>query len=128
MFSLLLMSAMAGTSFAADYGLPANIQDGNILHCFNWSAKDVKAALPEIAAAGFGSVQLSPLQRPDVNATGTSWHDLYRPYDLAFKSSGFCTEQDLKDLCAEAAKYGIKVVVDVVANHVDKTNGYHDPF
>lgn len=128
MFSLLLMSAMAGTSFAADYGLPANIQDGNILHCFNWSAKDVKAALPEIAAAGFGSVQLSPLQRPDVNATGTSWHDLYRPYDLAFKSSGFCTEQDLKDLCAEASKYGIKVVVDVVANHVDKTNGYHDPF
>ncbi len=128
MFSLLLMSAMAGASFAADYGLPANIQDGNILHCFNWSAKDVKAALPEIAAAGFGSVQLSPLQRPDVKATGTSWHDLYRPYDLAFKSSGFCTEQDLKDLCSEAAKYGIKVVVDVVANHVDKTNGYHDPF
>lgn len=113
-------------AMAEDYGLPANIQDGNILHCFNWPASSVKAALPEIAAAGFGSVQLSPLQRSDVKANGTEWHSLYRPYDLAFKSSNFCSESDLKELCAEASKYGIKVIVDVVANHVDKTAGYHD--
>lgn len=123
--ALLAIAASLGVQ-AADYGLPAGIQDGNILHCFNWSAKEVKAALPQIASAGFGSVQLSPLQRTDVKATGSSWHDLYRPYDLAFKSSGFCTEQDLKDLCSAADEYGIKVVVDVVANHVDKTAGYHD--
>ena len=112
-------------SWGADYGLPATIQEGNILHCFNWPAKDVKAALPQIAAAGFGSVQLSPLQRPDAK-TGENWSSLYRPYDLAFKSSAFCTEQDLKDLCEAAKEYGIKVIVDVVANHVDKTAGYHD--
>lgn len=111
--------------WAADYGLPSQIQQGNILHCFNWPAKDVEAALPQIASAGFGSVQLSPLQRGDVK-TGSSWHDLYRPYDLAFKSSGYCSEQDLKDLCSAAAEYGIKIIVDVVANHVDKTSGYHD--
>lgn len=33
---------------------------------------------------------------------------------------------DLKALCEEAATYGIKIIVDVVANHVDKTAGYHD--
>lgn len=115
-------------AIAEDYGLPANIQDGNILHCFNWSANTIKAALPEIAAAGFGTVQMSPLQRPDTKATGSEWHNLYRPYDLSFKSSSFCTETDLKELCAEAEKYGIKVIVDVVANHVDKTSGYHDPW
>ena len=65
-------------SWGADYGLPAAIQEGNILHCFNWPAKDVEAALPQIAAAGFGSVQLSPLQRPDAKV-GYAWHDLYRP-------------------------------------------------
>ncbi|MDE6559233.1 MAG: starch-binding protein [Muribaculaceae bacterium] len=118
---------ICAASMGADYGLPADIQDGNILHCFNWTAKEVKAELPNIAAAGFGSVQLSPLQRPDIRL-GSSWHDLYRPYDLAFKSSSYCTEQDLKDLCTEAEKYGIKVIVDVVANHVDKTAGYHDPW
>ena len=112
-------------NLAADYGLPTEIQQGNILHCFNWTANEIKAELPNIAAAGFGSVQLSPLQRPDIR-TGSSWHDLYRPYDLAFKSSSFCSENDLKNLCTEAAKYGIKVIVDVVANHVDKTSGYHD--
>ncbi|MDE5868986.1 MAG: alpha-amylase, partial [Muribaculaceae bacterium] len=125
LYSLLLgMFAFQSVS-AADYGLPANIQDGNILHCFNWPAKDVKAALPQIAAAGFGAVQLSPLQRPDAKV-GNVWADLYRPYDLAFKTSSFCSEQDLKDLCSAAATYGIKVIVDVVANHVDKTAGYHD--
>ena len=123
--SLMLGLMTIPASWGADYGLPATIQEGNILHCFNWPAKDVKAALPQIAAAGFGSVQLSPLQRPDAK-TGENWSSLYRPYDLAFKSSAFCTEQDLKDLCEAAKEYGIKVIVDVVANHVDKTAGYHD--
>lgn len=123
-----IMSIFSCSSMlAADYGLPADIQQGNILHCFNWPAKEVKAALPQIAAAGFGSVQLSPMQRADVSV-GSEWHNLYRPYDLAFKSSSYCSEQDLKDLCTEAAKYGIKIIVDIVANHVDKTSGYHDPW
>lgn len=125
---LAIVLALAGTGMgrAADYGLPANIQDGNILHCFNWSMNQVKEELPNIAAAGFGSVQLSPLQRADIRS-GESWSALYRPYDMAFKSSSFMGgEAELRALCSEAEKYGIKVIVDVVANHVDKTSGYHD--
>ena len=126
--ALLMLACSFGASpmlSANDYGIPEGIQEGNILHCFNWTASQVKAELPSIAAAGFGSVQISPCQRPDIRE-GSSWHDLYRPYDLAFKGSSYCSEQDLKDLCSEAAKYGIKIIVDVVANHVDKTTGYHD--
>lgn len=125
LYSLLFGMLSSASAFGADYGLPSGIQEGNILHCFNWPAKDVEAALPQIAAAGFGSVQLSPLQRPDAKV-GYAWHDLYRPYDLAFKSSSWTSEADLKSLCAKAKEYGIKVIVDVVANHVDKTAGYHD--
>lgn len=125
MFSLLLLMGLCGTSWSADYGLPSEIQDGNILHCFNWPIKEIKAELANIAAAGFGSIQISPCQRGDVSV-GSPWHDLYRPYDLAFKSSGYCSEADLQSLCQEAANYGIKIIVDVVANHVDKTAGYHD--
>lgn len=124
-FSLLLLTGLCGTSWSADYGLPSEIQDGNILHCFNWPIKEIKAELANIAAAGFGSIQISPCQRGDVSV-GSPWHDLYRPYDLAFKSSGYCSEADLQSLCQEAANYGIKIIVDVVANHVDKTAGYHD--
>lgn len=126
-FFLALMLAMssAGMLVAADYGLPASIQEGNILHCFDWTMAEVKAELPAIAEAGFGAVQLSPIQRPDAGP-GSPWHDLYRPYDIAFKSSRMGSADDLKALCEEAATYGIKIIVDVVANHVDKTAGYHD--
>ena len=127
MMALLCMAAVNPPGSAQSYGLPANIQDGNILHCFNWPINEVKNELPTIAAAGFGSVQVSPLQRPDVKVN-SPWHDLYRPYDLSFKSSSFCSESDIKALCSEAANYGIKIIVDVVANHVDKTAGYHDPW
>lgn len=122
MMSLAFLPGLA----TGDYNLPDNIQEGNILHCFNWSMADVKAELQSIAEAGFGSVQLSPLQRDDVQA-GYAWHDLYRPYDLSFKaSSGMGSADDLKSLCEAAEGYGIKIIVDVVANHVDKTAGYHD--
>lgn len=66
LLSLAMLSfGFAGLS-AADYGIPAGIQEGNILHCFNWTPAEVKADLPNIAAAGYGSVQLSPCQRPDI--------------------------------------------------------------
>ena len=126
---MMSVAVLAATNVAAaqNYGLPSGIQQGNILHCFNWTANEVKAELQAIAQAGFGSVQISPCQRPDVKP-GSPWHDLYRPYDLSFKSSSYCSEEDLRSLCSEASKYGIKIIVDVVANHVDKTAGYHDPW
>ena len=58
-------------STSASYGLASKIEDGNILHCFNWTLNDIKNELPNIAAAGFTSVQTSPLQPH--NASGT-WY------------------------------------------------------
>lgn len=126
------MALLAGTCLQAQtqsqYGLPKDIQDGNILHCFNWPLATVEANLQSIAEAGFGAVQVSPLQRKSVVGS-TVWYDLYRPYDYAFQStSGMGSAEALSSLCNEAKKYGIKVIVDVVANHVDKSSGYHDPW
>lgn len=126
--SKLLLSFCVGVSaltFSSEtFGdtLPERIEDGNILHCFNWSIKEVKDNLQNIADAGFGAVQLSPMQRPSAEP-GDNWSDLYRPYDLSFQNSGAMgTLADLKDLCESAQQLGIKVIVDVVANHLDKTN------
>lgn len=108
--------------YAADYGLPERIEDGNILHCFNWSINEVRQNLQNIAESGFGAVQLSPMQRPSAK-TGDAWNDLYRPYDLSFQASeAMGSLEDLKNLCNEAKEYGIKIIVDVVANHLDKAN------
>lgn len=126
---LLALFFLPGHAQTYDYGLPADIQKGNILHCFSWNVNDIKAELPRIAEAGFGAIQISPMQHGDFT-TSTVWYDVYRPYDFAFfGNSAQGSEQNLRDLCSEAAKYGIKIVMDVVFNHVDgwpssKTSGH----
>ena len=118
----MLFALSGGSALAADYGLASNPQDGTILHCFDWTLNQIKAELPNIAAAGFTSVQTSPLQG---NAgSGAEWYYAYQPYDLCIASSGMGTKSDLQALCAEADKYGIKVIVDVVANHLNGSMDY----
>ena len=113
---------------AQNYALPDKIEEGNILHCFSWPMKYITEELPNIAAAGFGSIQISPLQRPDINE-GWTWYTIYLPYDYhVFNSPGMGSREDLRTLCSEADKYGIKIIVDVVINHVNKTEPYYNPW
>ena len=102
-------------SEAGSYGLANNIQDGVILHCFDWKYSDITAELPNIAAAGFTSVQTSPAQ-PDGSG---AWYWLYQPKGFYIGNNGLGTKAELTTLCSEAEKYGIKVIVDVVANHLN---------
>lgn len=108
------------TSNAAEstvyYGLADDIQDGTILHCFDWTYQQIIDELPDIAKAGFTSVQTSPAQQGVVG--NSIWYYLYQPNGFYIGNSGLGSENDLKRLCSEADKYGIKVIVDVVANHL----------
>lgn len=114
-------SAAAKTATGAeDYGLPADINDGNILHCFNWKYNDIKSSLKSIAEAGFKAVQTSPAQQPD---TGGKWYWLYMPLGFYIGQSDLGGKNELQSLCSEAKKYGIKVIVDVVANHLSGDHG-----
>ena len=132
---LVMLFTMASNIFADNkYGLKDNIQDGVILHCFDWTLADIQAEIPNIAKAGFTAVQTSPVH--ERAGKGSVWYDVYRPYDFKI-GNGLGSEADLKALCAEAHKYGVKVIVDVVANHTDHPNVaerlkdeslYHDRF
>ncbi|MGN0452302.1 MAG: starch-binding protein [Ruminococcus sp.] len=102
-------------SVGKDYGLMDNIQDGNILHCFCWKHTDIKDMLPQIAEAGFTSVQVSP---PQSTAGTGSWWWFYQPQGFYIGSNAMGNKQTLTELCAEAEKYGIKIIVDIVANHL----------
>lgn len=108
-----------------NYGLASNIQDGTILHCFDWKYNDIKNELPNIAAAGFTSVQTSPAQP---GAGSGVWWWLYQPLGFYVATNDLGTKDDLRSLCQEADKYGIKVIVDVVANHLagDHSNIQND--
>ena len=117
---LVMLFTMASNIFADNkYGLKDNIQDGVILHCFDWTLADIQAEIPNIAKAGFTAVQTSPVH--ERVGKGAVWYDVYRPYDFKI-GNGLGSEADLKALCAEAHKYGVKVIVDVVANHTDYPN------
>ena len=132
---LVMLFTMASNIFADNkYGLKDNIQDGVILHCFDWTLADIQEEIPNIAKAGFTAVQTSPVH--ERAGKGSVWYDVYRPYDFKI-GNGLGSEADLKALCAEAHEYGVKVIVDVVANHTDYSNVadrlmdqglYHKPF
>ena len=127
---LSIAAALAVTSFAGmgavstlvnaapsnEYGLVENIQDGVILHCFDWKYTDIIDSLDDIAKAGFSAVQTSPVQP----AEGTGpWYWLYQPTAFKVAENGdLGTAEELKELCDAAERYGIKVIVDVVANHL----------
>ena len=117
---LVMLFSMASNIFADNkYGLKDNIQDGVILHCFDWTLADIQEEIPNIAKAGFTAVQTSPVH--ERAGKGSVWYDVYRPYDFKI-GNGLGSEADLKALCAKAHEYGVKVIVDVVANHTDYGN------
>ena len=117
---LVMLFTMASNIFADNkYGLKDNIQDGVILHCFDWTLADIQEEIPNIAKAGFTAVQTSPVH--ERAGKGSVWYDVYRPYDFKI-GNGLGTEADLKALCTKAHEYGVKVIVDVVANHTDYGN------
>lgn len=107
------VQVQAATTY--DYNLADSIQDGVILQCFDWTYNDIKNELPNIAAAGFTSVQTSPAQ-PSVKSG--VWYWMYQPLGFYVGSNNIGTKSELQSLCTEAEKYGINVIVDVVANHL----------
>ncbi len=115
--ALALALGFSATAWADNsYGLKDNIQDGVILHCFDWTADQIKGELQSIAEAGFTAVQLSPVHQKEGQS---AWYMAYQPYDYKVGNS-IASTSSLTALCTEAHKYGVKVIVDVVANH---TNG-----
>ena len=136
----LLVSSIAVGSFAVtaangddDSALAAagsqapqdKIQGAAILHCFNWSYNNIKSNLSAIKAAGYTAVQTSPVQPPkdyksDWTNTDGQWWKLYQPIDISIANGNtwLGTKSELQSLCTEADRYGIKVIVDIVANHM----------
>ena len=111
----------AVTVYAANnYGLPSSAEEGLMLHAYRWRFNDIKNTLPQIAEAGYNSIQVSPIQGTKDN-TG-QWWLMYQPTNFAIGNAQLGSYEEFKALCAEAKKYGIKIIVDVVLNHVAEGN------
>ena len=118
-------SVTASTGEAETQYAQNSIQGGAVLHCFNWSYNNIKSNLASIKAAGYTAVQTSPVQAPkNYSASNTDvggqWWKMYQPlgFTVADGNTWLGTRAQLQSLCEEAEEYGIKVIVDVVANHL----------
>ena len=105
-----------------NYNLAKNVQDGVILHAWNWSYNTIRANLKNIAEAGFSTVQTSPVQQPKAYNGSTSvkntWWKLYQPVSFTVGNAWLGSKEELTELCNEAETYGIKIICDIVVNHM----------
>ena len=107
-----------------------DIQNGTTLHCWNWSYANIIDQLPTIAAQGFTSIQVSPIQKakqPTMGSPVNDWWTFYQPAEFAIDNTGvnaMGTKADFMNLCETAHEYGIYVIVDVVANHMAADYNY----
>ncbi len=134
-------SVNAGTE---NYELMSQVQGASILHCWNWSYKTIEEHMELIAECGYTAVQTSPAQQPkdytyqgnvgnEVGYPGLSgkgnWWKLYQPVTFSVCDNGqtwLGTKAELESMCATAEKYGIKVIVDIVANHMGNITGWQN--
>ncbi len=101
--------------------LPENAADGLTLHAFNWTYREVTDNLEAIRNAGFKNVLLMPVQQP--KSGGSAWWAFYQPLGFSIgDASPLGTKEELAELCAEAEKYDICILADIVVNHLATTD------
>lgn len=106
-------------------GAKDDIQDGVTLHCWNWSYNNITANLDTIAAQGYTAIQTSPIQFAKESTAGKKvgehWWIYYQPAGFFIDNTGnsaLGTKAEFENMCKKAHEKGLKVIVDVVANHM----------
>lgn len=100
----------------------------SILHVWSWNFPTIAQNMKQIADAGFTMIQTSPVQHCyepegsgkkifDDNVTEGNWYYYYQPTDWKIGNNIVGTREQMKAMMDSAAKYDVKVLVDVLPNH-----------
>ncbi len=129
-----LMCSCTPKKTATEASVPND--DELILHAWSWSLNTIADNMKLISDAGYDYVQTSPVQACFVGEEGGKalfsepgdsvkgkWYYYYQPTDWTIGNYLLGTRDDFKAMCDSAAKYGVRVIVDVLPNHtaVDHT-------
>lgn len=99
-----------------------------ILHAWSWNFPAIAENMKNIADAGFTMVQTSPVQNC-FNPEGGSkklfdetewegnWYYYYQPTDWKIGNQILGSKEQMQAMMDSAAKYNVKVIVDVLPNH-----------
>ncbi len=100
----------------------------SILHVWSWSFPEIARSMRQIKDAGFTMIQTSPVQHCynpegsgklifDDNVKEGNWYYYYQPTDWKIGNQILGTKEQMVNMMDSAAKYNIKVIVDVLPNH-----------
>ncbi|MBD5202002.1 MAG: alpha-amylase [Bacteroidales bacterium] len=132
----LAAAAATGCNPSSDKNPGADTQDDVILHAWSWSFDTIAANMKDIAEAGYAYVQTSPANTCFVGENGGmalfsqpgdsvegKWYYYYQPIDWKVGNHLLGNRDQFKAMADSAAKYGVKIIVDVLPNHtaVDHT-------
>ena len=104
-----------------EYGLANDTSKGTILHAFSWSFNTIREHMKEIAECGYSAIQVSPISKCYQNSNRShtwEWENTYQPTDFTIGNYVVGSRDEFIALNKEAEKYGIKIIVDIVANHL----------
>lgn len=88
-----------------------------IFHSFLWQIKDVINSLENIQRQGFTAIQITPCQKlKDDNSN--AWWMVYQSCGFDTIGNRYGSLEDIKELCQRANMLGIKIIADIVINHI----------
>ena len=97
-----------------------------ILHVWSWNFPTIAENMKQIADAGFTMLQTSPVNAcfsPEggnikiLDEKEGNWYHYYQPTDWTIGNNIVGTESEMRAMLDSAAKYDIRVLVDVLPNH-----------
>ena len=92
-----------------------------IYQAFDMHFRDIKKQLPELQKLGYTYIQVSP---PQKSHPSTEWWARYQPIDHTIIDSPLGNEKALKELIDAAHKRKMKIIIDVVLNHMANYGNY----
>ena len=135
-FTALFLSAMC---FA---NVNAHAKGEIILHAWCWLFNTISENMKEISDAGYSAIQVSPIQECKINKNcekckkngqeycscfKDNWYFTYQPTNFKIGNKYLGTRDEFVKMCQKAKEYDIKIIVDIVANHVsDDLNAVSD--
>ncbi|MEW6270514.1 MAG: alpha-amylase family glycosyl hydrolase [Thermodesulfobacteriota bacterium] len=93
-----------------------------IYHAFDQSFADVELFVCDLAGQGYSHVQIAPAQKSNPDP---QWWGRYQPVDYSV-IEGKGSEAELERLVDEAHGCGVKIIADVVLNHMANMDEFDD--
>ena len=107
---------------------PNAVNTETIMHVWSWSFPEIAKNMKNIAESGFTMLQTSPVQACyapegsgkkifDEDVTEGNWYYYYQPTDWKIGNYILGSKEQMQEMMDSAAKYNVKVIVDVLPNH-----------